>query len=236
MAQDEYSVTYSQKGKEGRDALPEPQRVILFKIADDLAADPAQFPVLTEEIGENIYIYKHPKPPIEVTYVVDRQKSKITIMHIVAPMFESTKLLFISYSHKDEQWLLKLKPFLQELERKDVIQLWDDREIRPSEEWKKEIDKALSSAKAAVLLVSQDFLASKFIRDEELPYLDNAAQTRGLSIFWVPLSASTAKDAGISKYQAIINPDKPLDTIQNPGETNEQFVLIYEKIKDVLTS
>lgn len=236
MPQDEYSVVYSEKAKQGREALPDSVRVVLFKIADDLTANPDQFPALTEEISENIYIYKHPKPPIEITYVVDRQKLRVVIKHIVAPKFEVARLLFISYSHKDEQWLQKLKPFLQELEHNKVIQLWDDKEIRPSQEWKKEIDSALSSAKAAVLLVSKDFLASKFITEEELPYLDNAAQTRGLNIFWVLLSKCELQDHRITKYQAILNPEKPLDSIDNPNEANQQLVHIYEKIRDVLSS
>ncbi len=62
--------------------------------------------------------------------------------------------MFISYSHADAEWLEKLKKFLKPLENEDKIKIWDDKEIKPGDQWEEEIEKSISAAKAAVLLVT----------------------------------------------------------------------------------
>ena len=52
-------------------------------------------------------------------------------------------------------------------------------------DWKVEIEHALDGATIAVLLVSQDFLTSRFIRDFELPPLLDRAESKGLQILWL---------------------------------------------------
>jgi hypothetical protein len=51
--------------------------------------------------------------------------------------------------------------------------------LRAGDKWKREIEKALQRATAAVLLVSADFLASDFITDNELPPLLKNAEEQG---------------------------------------------------------
>jgi len=82
----------------------------------------------------------------------------------------STPTVFISYSHKDEAWKDKLVPHLQALAQAGVgMQVWHDRKIDGGEKWYPEILEAMTSAAAAVLLISSDFLASGFCIQEEVP-------------------------------------------------------------------
>jgi hypothetical protein len=104
---------------------------------------------------------------------------------VSAPSFDLLKPVFISYSHADAEWLEKLKKFLKPLENEDKIKIWDDKEIKPGDQWEEEIEKSISAAKAAVLLVTQDFLTSKFISENELPLLLAGANERGVEIFWI---------------------------------------------------
>src|SRR5215470_14979489 len=63
-----------------------------------------------------------------------------------------------------------------------VLDLWSDRRIELGDDWRKEIAAALSRARAALLLISADFLDSDFIRYHELPPLLEAAQNEGCRI------------------------------------------------------
>nr|NIO84980.1 tetratricopeptide repeat protein [Candidatus Aminicenantes bacterium]NIQ70892.1 tetratricopeptide repeat protein [Candidatus Aminicenantes bacterium]NIT26941.1 tetratricopeptide repeat protein [Candidatus Aminicenantes bacterium] len=81
------------------------------------------------------------------------------------------KRIFISYSHKDKEWKDRLVTQLKELEMQGVCRIWDDSQIPPGEDWKKEIEMAMDTADGAVLMISEDFLASDFIIKHEVPLI-----------------------------------------------------------------
>ena len=91
--------------------------------------------------------------------------------------------LFISYSHKDEAWKDRLLTQLHVLELEGVFHVWEDRQIATGDEWKPEIEKSMAAASLGILLVSADFLTSKFIRGEEVPRLMKQRIEQGLRIF-----------------------------------------------------
>jgi TIR domain len=62
--------------------------------------------------------------------------------------------VFISYSHKDEDWKDQLSTQLCVLERQGLLELWCDRDIEGGREWEEEINRSLLSAKIAVLVIS----------------------------------------------------------------------------------
>lgn len=81
-----------------------------------------------------------------------------------------------------------------------------------------------------MLLVSPNFLASGFIAEKELPPLLEAARQDGLSIVWVPISASSFEETPIAEYQAAHDPTAPLDSLSDAAQ-NQAWVEICKKIK-----
>jgi len=125
--------------------------------------------------------------------------------------------VFVSYSHRDKKWLERLQVHLKPLVRAGDIDLWDDTRIQPGTDWKAEIDRALVSARVAVLLVSADFLASDFVQDQELPVLLEAAEQRGTRILPVIVSHSLFTNSPLGRFQAVNAPDKPLEQLSKAG-------------------
>jgi len=139
---------------------------------------------------------------------------------------------FISYSHKDAKWLDKLNVMLTPLTR-DGMKVWSDQKIKPGALWADEISKALADAKVAILLVSPDFLASKFIHENELPPLLSEAERGGLVILWIPIHFSNYKLTKINDYQAAWDPSKPLANLSQ-AKLNQALMTISETIAEAI--
>jgi hypothetical protein len=90
--------------------------------------------------------------------------------------------IFISYSHKDEDFKDGLITMLTGLKRRGVIDLWQDRRIEEGDEWYQKIQDAIKECDLGILLVSADFIASRFIQDDELPKLLKRRMHDGLRV------------------------------------------------------
>ena len=76
--------------------------------------------------------------------------------------------VFCSYSHRDESFRQELDPYLAVLERERVISAWHDRKIEPGSEWAHDIDTELSRSNLILLLISADFIQSRYAFEIEM--------------------------------------------------------------------
>lgn len=231
---DAYAIQFSDNGKATRRELPPEVMPALYDVLDALTANPDAFPGRVRVLSRdgNFRLYIHPSPPLEVTYEVDSSRRVLHLVHFVAPKLQITKPVFISYSHKDAKWLRKLKQFLKPLEERELIRVWDDTQIRLGSDWLADIRKALESARVAVFLVTQNFLDSPFVSEQELPVLLDAATNRGCLIFVIAVSSSTIADSPLAKYQWANS--KPLDRMPE-SEQSAALLEIYQRMKAVVT-
>ncbi|HEU4767662.1 MAG TPA: TIR domain-containing protein [Pyrinomonadaceae bacterium] len=144
------------------------------------------------------------------------------------------KGVFISYSHSDRKWLKLLKQHLDLYVEEHQVSYWDDTNIKPGDDWFQEIETALTTAKAAVLLVSKTFLTSKFIGKHEVPPIREAFQAGELKIFWIPIGFSGYKNTWLVDYQAAHNPEEPLAKMSS-WERDKVLVEVCEEIRQVLS-
>jgi formylglycine-generating enzyme required for sulfatase activity len=152
--------------------------------------------------------------------------------HAMTPSPERDQL-FISYSHVDREWVVRLQTMIRPLVRSHGLRLWDDSQIPPGAKWREEIETALAAAKVALLLVSSEFLASEFVTNSELPQLLTAAEEEGLRILWVPVRPSLVRRTPISAYQGLGDPGRPLARM-DPVEQEEALVEIALAIEQAL--
>lgn len=88
--------------------------------------------------------------------------------------------VFISYSHRDEDWKNRFLPQLRALEQAGRIVVWDDRKIDGGEKWYPAIKMAMEKASIAICLISADYLASEFCVKEEVPFLLQRCEREGM--------------------------------------------------------
>jgi hypothetical protein len=84
------------------------------------------------------------------------------------PGAKSMTVVFISYSHHDEEFRQQLEVHLAALKRQGAIDLWHDRRIPPGGEIDDAIDAKLNEANLILLLVSPDFIASDYCYNVEM--------------------------------------------------------------------
>ncbi|MEY2633194.1 MAG: hypothetical protein RIR00_1848, partial [Pseudomonadota bacterium] len=109
-------------------------------------------------------------------------------------------MLFICYSHQDEAWKNRITKHLDILG--DLgISAWDDRQITAGDNWHSAIEHAIQECQIALLLISSDFLASRFIQDTEIPALLKRREKDGLRV--IPLIIRPCAWARLSWLQPI---------------------------------
>jgi GTPase SAR1 family protein len=143
--------------------------------------------------------------------------------------------VFVSYSHNDGEWLKKVQTHLKVLENFGIIvNLWDDTQIKAGMKWREEIKDALSAAKVAILLVSTDFLASDFIRTNELPPLLKSAETDGATILPLIIKPCLFNQYEIlCEFQAVNRSTKPLSKLPE-YEQDEILVSLAKRIMELV--
>jgi hypothetical protein len=144
--------------------------------------------------------------------------------------------VFISYAHMDEKYKKELVTMLAGLENQKIIEVWHDGQISPGTEWHQEIKNAMRTCRMALLLVSQYFLASPFIRDEELPTLLRQRITGGLLV--IPIIIRPCPWLGdpiLRELQALPANGKPIANVTNRNKRDQIWADIVDVIGARLT-
>lgn len=140
-----------------------------------------------------------------------------------SPKEESSKSeIFISYSHKDASYKDLLIPHLKVYAQQNNANFWDDTMIGRGE-WKKQIEKALKRSNIAILFVSDNFLSSDFIINNELPTILAKAEGEGTKIVVIIVRHCLFYKSVLSKYQAENPPEQPLSSMSE-NDIDQLFV------------
>ena len=120
-------------------------------------------------------------------------------------------IIFISYSHKDEEWKDRLVTHLGSLHYEGLLNPWDDRSFGIGEDWYEGIQAAMNAANVAILLISANFLTSEFLLHKEVPSLLQHRDKQGMTIFPIIVRPCAWKAVDwLSKMQVRPRDGKPL--------------------------
>ena len=144
--------------------------------------------------------------------------------------------IFISYSRADVKYLEQIKTHLQVLVNYDQenIYVWDDSQIVSGSNWEDEIKFQISCCQIALLLVSPNFLASKFIKEKEMPEILRAARERGTSIQILNVQHSPFDVVKILEgIQHLNEPEEPLSGL-NENELARTLTEITRRLRNII--
>lgn len=141
------------------------------------------------------------------------------------------KSVFISYAHEDKDLQLRLRSHLATLRRSEKISDWSDQELLPGEVWEDKIVGKLRSADIILLLVSNDFIDSDFIWENELPIALERHERGEAIVVPVILRPCQWTELSIGRLQAL--PAGAMPVTEWPNQ-DQAFLNIAEGIKKLI--
>ena len=166
-----------------------------------------------------------PKVP-SIQLPMNKDEKKETIMN--------KKKIFISYAHVDEKFHNRLMTHLSVLKKYiGGFEEWSDKKIHAGQHWKEEIEKALNEANIAILLVSTDFLASDFIKNNELPPILRKAEAENTTVLCLLVEPSLFLKSELAEFQAINKPEMTLADMTKPAQ-ERVFLELMDEIERII--
>lgn len=141
--------------------------------------------------------------------------------------------VFISFSHKDDQYRNELENHLSILKRKNLIDTWSDRRLLGGDNWGNIIATELLEAKIILLLVSVDFLASNYCYDVEMLAAMERNSKNEAIVIPIILRPCDWKDTPFAICQALPTDGK---SVKEWKDIDEAYLNIVFGIKRLLSA
>jgi len=196
-------------------------QLFLDQLNDLSGADQAMVPNqrLRESLGWDEDRYKRIKTQLQAEGLIVRGAGQGGKVGLARPERGEALKIFISYSHADEGLKDAVMKHLKPLERINLIAEWNDRKLLPGDNWGREISANLEAADIVLILVSIDFLNSKYCYDIELDRALERHATGASRVIPVILRGCLWQHAPFAKLQALPRDGKPVTTWPNLDES-----------------
>ncbi len=118
--------------------------------------------------------------------------------------------IFISYAHADQELRKKLEAHLSSLNYSGKITIWQDQEIPAGANWEDEINTHLNEADIILLLVSSDFITSKYCWNKEVQAALERHRAGKVRVIPIILRPALWQDTPLGQLQALPTGAKPV--------------------------
>jgi tetratricopeptide (TPR) repeat protein len=142
---------------------------------------------------------------------------------------------FFSYAHLDEAYLKELQKHLASLKWQGTLSIWHDRDISAGQEWQTIINSHLNTANLVLLLISSDFMASRYCFSVEGKRALERHRMREARVIPILLRPVHLEDAPFNHLTFLPTNRKPVTTWPNPDEAYQNIAEgISKVVKELL--
>lgn len=139
--------------------------------------------------------------------------------------------IFYCYANEDKFLVDKLDKHLSNLKYQGYITSWYDREIIPNKEWERDTINQLKLAHIILLLISPDFMASKYLFGVEMKYALERHKAGSAHVIPILLRSVDWEKAPFCHLKVLPTNAKP---VTRWSDQNEAFVDITKGIRKVV--
>lgn len=136
--------------------------------------------------------------------------------------------VFISYSHKDESIKEKLEDHFSALIQRKIVSIWQDRLLLAGSSFDDEIKENINNADIILLLMSSNFMKSKYCSQTELPIALKRHQNGQAVAIGIIVSPCQWKNTPIARYVSLPKDAKP---ITKHGNRDDAYLYIVDEVE-----
>jgi TIR domain len=147
--------------------------------------------------------------------------------------------VFISYSHQDDELRKELSAHLSGLQHKQLIEPWHDRNIDAGSAWEHAIDENLEQAEIILLLVSADFINSRYCYSIEMDRALMRHQARTTQVIPVIIRDCVWTKSPLGQLQAVPRDNRAVaawgDKFARDSawtQVTQEIIKVAQKIRD----
>ena len=139
---------------------------------------------------------------------------------------------FISYSHKDENYLDLLHRHLAQLKRENLVEAWTDQNILAGDNLNNKILSTLENAQMFIALLSPDYINSSYCYENEFKTAQTMQGDSRLIIVPVVLEPCDWKNTPFAQYKALPKDAKPVSEWSNE---NNAMLDVIQNIRKLVS-
>ena len=146
--------------------------------------------------------------------------------------------IFISYSRKDSDWIDRLRTLMRPAERKGIISTWIDNDIEYGKQWEEQILYRLEHTQSALLLVTENLLKSKYVREIELPIFSKRLKlpNSNFRLYWVLLEPCDWQSVQeLTNVQSIGDVNSSISQSLTKSDEQCRLIEVIKKITQAVT-
>lgn len=152
------------------------------------------------------------------------------------PNQTSNHKIFISYCHKDNEYLEDLKKYITPIAEKYGFSIWDDTEILSGKKLFDIINQELNTFNLMICLISPDYLSSPACQDEFNVILQKSQNSDidAINVFPIIVRNCSWKHSEVGKFKCQPNDGQPIAKLLKENDKDDIYVDIADALAKTL--